>query len=139
MTRLTKKTKMGPNLAFYQMNCYQFLPIRKKYGHHLRIVQEKHQTVRENLFSKPFFIFGNSFFMYWTYVYIHSFLSPIAQAREYGTLTRVSSNELIDQLFAHIMSEKKQDGYGVDDLFSTKARKASTANETHKLSVSICQ
>ena len=35
------------------------------------------------------------------------------------------------------MSEKKQDGYGVDDLFSTKARKASTANETHKLSVSI--
>ena len=81
----------------------------------------------------------HSLFMYWTYLYIHSFLSPIAQAREYGTLTRVSSNELIDQLFAHIMSEKKQDGYGVDDLFSTKARKASTANETHKLSVSICQ
>ena len=75
--------------------------------------------------------------MYWSYVYIHSFLFPIAQAKEFGTLTRVSSNELIDQLFAHIMSEKKQDGYGVDDLFSTKARKASTANETHKLSVSI--
>ena len=131
---------MGRNLAFYQMSCYQFLPIRKKYGHHLRIVQEKHQTVRENLFSKPFLLLGHdSFFMYWTYVYIHSFLSPIAQAREYGTLTRVSSNELIDQLFVHIMSEKKHDGYGVDDLFSTKARKASTANETHRLSVSRLQ
>ena len=77
--------------------------------------------------------------MYLPYVYIHLFLSPIAQPREYGTLTRVSSNELIDQLFVHIMSEKKQDGYGVDDLFSTKARKASAAYETHKLSVSICQ
>ena len=76
------------------------------------------------------------FSMYLPYVYIHLFLSPIAQPREYGTLTRVSSNELIDQLFVHIMSEKKHDGYGVDDLFSTKARKASTANETHKLSVS---
>ena len=77
--------------------------------------------------------------MYLPYVYIHLFLSPIAQPREYGTLTRVSSNELIDQLFVHIMSEKKHDGYGIDDLFSTKARKASTANETNKLSVSICQ
>ena len=63
--------KMGPNLAFYQMNCYQFLPIRKKYGHHLRIVQEKHQTVRENLFSKPFLLL---FFFYVLDICLHSLI-----------------------------------------------------------------
>ena len=43
-------------------------------------------------------------------------------------MPRVSSNELIDQLFVHIMSEKKH-GDGEEDIFTPKpGRKSSTAN-----------
>ena len=57
---------------------------------------------------------------------------------EFGTLPRVSSNELIDQLFVHIMSEKKNDG-GYDDLFSPspKLRKVSTTTEGNRFGVSM--
>ena len=53
------------------------------------------------------------------------------QGLEYGTLSRVRDNELIDQLFNHIMTEKKQDD-GVEDLFSPKIRKVSNSNEANK-------
>ena len=47
---------------------------------------------------------------------------------QFGTLPRVNSNELIDQLFVHIMSEKKHET-GEDDIFTPKpGRKSSNAH-----------
>ena len=94
------------------------------FDHRLHQVQEKYQQVeiqkKNNQSTIKLWLDRNN---------IHRVQHFITfTVSQFGTLPRVNSNELIDQLFVHIMSEKKHEN-GEDDIFTPKpGRKSSSAH-----------